>query len=448
LKKVLIIDDDEAVLNYLKVLLLQMGKYDVKTLSDSRLAYKELENNDYDLLLLDMDMPEVTGLDILRYANSNGIESQVIVLTGVEVVELAVSAMKSGAFDYLTKPVEADILMEKMDRALEQKELREAPFEKKIVNRGLKFKEAFSEIVTNDPGMNSIFQIVEKIAISDTSVLVWGESGTGKELVARAIHKISKRRDQKFIAVNAGVFASELFSSEFFGHEKGAFSGAIASKKGFIEEANDGTLFLDEIGELSLPVQVKLLRVLQEGEFFRLGSTKNFKANVRIIAATNKNLHEEVKRGSFRKDLFYRLNINSIYLPPLRERKGDIQLLAYHFINQFGKSNNKKIAGISEQVLKLLKSYDYPGNVRELMNIINSAVIVEPGSTLSKRSLPQYFLDNAFAVDAPGIERKTLSEVEKEHIQKILKLTSGNKTKAAKILGISRVNLIAKLKQY
>ncbi|MCX6554139.1 MAG: sigma-54 dependent transcriptional regulator, partial [Candidatus Aminicenantes bacterium] len=282
------------------------------------------------------------------------------------------------------------------------------------------------------------------------SILIWGESGTGKELIAKAIHRISKRRDENFVAVNAGIFANELFASEFFGHNKGAFTGASSAKKGFLEEADKGTLFLDEIGELALPIQVKLLRVLQEGEFFRLGSTKNQKVDVRIIAATNKDLLSEMKKGNFRKDLFYRLNMSSVYLPPLRERKGDIPLLCQHFLKKFCEQNQKSIQKISEPAMRLLNQYDYPGNVRELMNIINSAIIIETGPELHKKSLPHYFLENPGVQEATigGQLMLTLSETEKDQIKKILLHTKGNKSQAAKILGISRVNLLAKIKKY
>jgi transcriptional regulator with PAS, ATPase and Fis domain len=292
--------------------------------------------------------------------------------------------------------------------------------------------------------------MVEKMAQPDNSILIWGESGTGKELIAKAIHRISKRRDENFVAVNAGTFANELFSSEFFGHNKGAFTGASSAKKGFLEEADRGTLFLDEIGELALPIQVKLLRVLQEGEFFRLGSTKNQKVDVRIIAATNKDLLSEMKKGNFRKDLFYRLNMSSVYLPPLRERRGDIPLLCQHFLKKFCEQNQKSIQKISEAAMRLLNQYDYPGNVRELMNIINSAIIIENGPELNKKSFPHYFLENPGAQDATanGQPMLPLSEIETEQIKKVLAHTKGNKSQAAKILGISRVNLLAKIKKY
>ncbi len=447
--KVIVIDDDQAVLNYLNIFLLQAGTFEVTTLSDSTKAYDVLKNGAYDLLLLDMDMPEVTGLDILKKIHDEDIDIQTIVLTGVEDIELAVSAMKLGALEYLTKPVDVDRLLNLMKGVLEQRRLsKDIESESKAV-ANLRFKEAFKEIITQDAKMHEIFAMVEKMALTDNSVLIWGESGTGKELIARAIHKISKRSGQHFVAVNAGVFASELFASEFFGHNQGAFTGATSNKRGFLEEADKGTLFLDEIGELALPIQVKLLRVLQEGEFFRLGSTKNLKVDVRIIAATNKNLQEEMKKGNFRKDLFYRLNINSVYLPPLKERKGDIPLLSYHFLRRFCQTNNKKIEKISEGAMKSLTQYNYPGNVRELMNIINSAVIVESTNELKKKSLPSYFLENAGSGDneTGEVHLRTLEDVENDHIRRVLKYTGGNKTRAAQILGISRISLIAKIKK-
>jgi DNA-binding NtrC family response regulator len=451
MKKILAIDDDQAVLNYLNIMLLQTGVYQVSTLVNSSKAFQELKNNNYDLLLLDMDMPDISGLEILKHIKEKNIDIETIVLTGVEDVELAVSAMKLGAFDYLTKPVDNDQLLKIIASVLEnRKNRRETTTETPFSIEHLKYKEAFKDIITQNEDMIKMFQMVEKIAQSDNSILIWGESGSGKELIAKAIHRISKRRDENFVAVNAGTFANELFSSEFFGHNKGAFTGAIAAKKGFLDEADRGTLFLDEIGELALPIQVKLLRVLQEGEFFRLGSTKHQKVDVRIIAATNKDLLAEMKKGNFRKDLFYRLNMSSVYLFPLRERKGDIPLLCQHFLKKFNEQNQKNIQKISEPTMRLINQYDYPGNIRELMNVINSAVIIESGSELSKKSLPHYFLENSGLKDDLDMDSplKTLSEIEKEQIKKVFLHCKGNKSKAAKILGISRVNLIAKIKKY
>lgn len=455
IKKILVIDDDQAILNFMRIFLLQTGEFNVKVLQDSTQAYDLLERETFDILLLDMDMPEVSGMDILRYLQEHSIDILTIVLTGVEDVDLAISAMKLGTSDYLLKPIDEKRLLETLQTSISKIQISHpesdsgAPAPLSLDQ--LPHKDEFCHIITSDEQMLKIFHLVEKFAATENSILIWGESGTGKELIARAIHRISNRRDKKFVAVNAGAFANDLFASEFFGHDKGSFTGAVSDKKGFIEEAEGGTLFLDEIGELSLPIQVKLLRVLQEEEFYRLGSTKHRKADVRIIAATNKNLFDEIKKGNFRKDLFFRLNINSIQLPPLRERQGDIELLARHFLEQFSQKYDKPIKNMNLATLQQLKGYAFPGNVRELMNIINSAIIVESGKELQKKSLPHYFLENSHPTDdaiVNGHLLPSLDEIERNHIKKVLSYTQMNKTRAAKILGISRVSLIAKIKKY
>ncbi len=454
--KILIIDDERAVLNFLKVLFAQVEKYEVDLLQDSRKAYSKLESRNYDILLLDMDMPYVSGLDILKFIKKKDIDIETIVLTGVDDVELAVSAMKAGAYDYLRKPIDNDLLLLTIERALERRRLKE---EVAILKEDrwecIKNRKPFEGIITNHPKMIKIFKFIEKIAPTKTSVLIWGESGTGKELIAKAIHKASDRKDKQFITVNAGAFARELFASEFFGYIRGAFSGANSDKKGFLEEADGGTLFMDEIGELPIEVQVKLLRVLQSGEFFRVGSTKLMKTDIRLIAATNKDLWTEIKKGTFRKDLFYRLEVNTITLPPLRERKEDIPLLVRHFLKECSFQYNKRIEDVSDAVLELLERYDFPGNVRELQNIIHSAALVEQSNILRVSSLPERFLKEVkgevkkkITVPEERLEALSLEEVEKNHIKKVLKLVGGNKSKAAKILGISRVTLMSKIKKY
>lgn len=450
--KVLLIDDNQSVLNFLNVFLLQTGKYEIKTLQDSTKAFDILLDERFDILLLDMDMPEVTGLEILKFISDRKINLTTIVLTGVEDIDLAISAMKLGTYDYLLKPIEEERLLSAIDHAIVERQIETIRSTSKqyLTIEGLTRKDAFRDIITCDEKMIKIFHYAEKFALTNNSVLIWGESGSGKELIAQAIHKISDRREKKFVAVNAGEFAQELFSSEFFGHEKGAFTGASSTKIGFLEAADGGTLFLDEIGELSLPIQVKLLRVLQEEEFHRLGSTQHIKSDVRIIAATNKNLFEEIKNGNFRKDLFFRLNINSINLPPLRERKDDIELLANHFLIKYNQKYHKKIEKISAPVINAFRAYPFPGNVRELMNLINSAIIVETGNELHKKSLPSYFLEknNSYEEFDSEIIPLSIEEVEKNHIRHVLEFVNQNRTRAAEILHISRANLIAKIKKY
>jgi DNA-binding NtrC family response regulator len=453
MNRILVIDDDVAVLNYFMILLTQTQRYYVRVLSDSTKAFDLIDTGQFDAILLDMDMPVVHGREVLEYVKEKHPEIEVIVITGVEDVQLAVESMKAGAYDYLCKPVDEARLLIVLERALERSQLRGeiSKLRDQVSLEGLRHKDAFKSIITQNKGFLRVLQRVDQIAESENYVLIWGESGTGKELVARAIHQISKRREKPFIAVNAGTFASELFSSEFFGHERGAFTGATQSKAGFFEKADGGTLVLDEIGELELPVQSKLLRVLQEGEYFRVGSTEQRGSDVRIIACTNKDLAEEIEKGRFRRDLYYRLNICSVFLPPLRDREGDIELLANCFLEKHNHTNNKAISLIEQDVIDLLEMYDYPGNVRELDNIIAEAVVVETGRTLTRRSLPRYVLNavsNLRTSSVPPSERKTINEIEAEHIRHMLELTDGNRTAAAEILGISRVSLISKIKRY
>jgi DNA-binding NtrC family response regulator len=453
MNRILVIDDDVAVLNYFMILLTQTQRYYVRVLSDSAKSFDLIDSGQFDAILLDMDMPVVHGREVLQYVKEKHPSIEVIVITGVEDVQLAVESMKAGAYDYLCKPVDETRLLFLLERALERSQLRGeiSKLRDQVNLEGLRHKEAFKSIITQNKSFLRVLQRVDQIAESENYVLIWGESGTGKELVARAIHQISRRRDKPFIAVNAGTFASELFSSEFFGHERGAFTGATQSKIGFFEKADGGTLVLDEIGELELSVQSKMLRVLQEGEYFRVGSTEQRGSDVRIIACTNKDLADEIEKGRFRRDLYYRLNICSVFLPPLRDREGDIELLANCFLEKHNQTNSKAISLLEQDVIEILEMYDYPGNVRELDNIIAEAVVVETGRTLTRRSLPRYVLNavsNSRVSSVPPSERKTISEIEAEHIRHMLELTDGNRTTAAEILGISRVSLISKIKRY
>ncbi|HET6439091.1 MAG TPA: sigma-54 dependent transcriptional regulator [Anaeromyxobacter sp.] len=449
--RILILDDDQAVLNCFQTVLLQTGRYEVEVLADSSRAFQTVAEGGFDVLLLDMDMPEVTGMEVLRHVRREHPELAVVVITGVGDVELAVESMKLGAHDYLCKPVDNDRLIACLDRALEGVRRREELFraQERGAAQGERFQEAFKDFVTQDKALMRTLGEVERIAVSNNSVLIWGESGTGKELVARAIHQLGTRAGKPFVAVNSAAFASSLFEAQFFGHERGAFTGADAARPGVFEEADGGTLFLDEIGDVELSVQGKLLRVLQSGEYYRLGSSKKREADVRIIAATNKNLEEEMEAGRFRRDLYYRLSISTIYVPPLRERKGDIELLAYYFLDRSCRANDKAIQSIAEPVMELLEAYDYPGNLRELENIIASAVVLERGEVLSLSSLPAHLRSAGTrrAAQVPREVRKTLADLEEEHIRAVIGYTSGNRSAAARILGISRVGLLAKLKR-
>jgi DNA-binding NtrC family response regulator len=451
MSRILILDDDKAVLNCFFVLLTQAQRFVVEVLSDSTRAFETLAGGNFDLVLLDMDMPEVSGMQVLKHVGQHHPDLEVVVITGVGDVELAVEAMKLGAYDYLCKPVDADRLVTCIDRALERSRMRDElrRLREQVTAQGLRSKEAFRDFVTQDANTLRIIGKVEQIARSENNVLIWGESGTGKELVARAIHQIGCRADKPFIAVNAPAFASALFDSQFFGHERGAFTGADSAKQGLFEEADGGTLFLDEIGDIELPVQSKLLRVLQSGEYFRLGSTKKRGADVRIIAATNKDLDLEIEEGRFRRDLYYRLNISSVFLPPLRERKGDVELLSYCFLDKYCRANGKEIHAIADAVMELLEGYDFPGNVRELENIVAGAVVLESSDVLGLHTLPPYLRQATAAHDTrvPREVQRTLADVEAEHVRAVIEHTRGNRTAAARILGISRVGLLAKLKR-
>jgi DNA-binding NtrC family response regulator len=451
MNRLLILDDDRAVLNWFTVLLKQTRRYEAVALNDSTRAFETLANGNFDLILLDMDMPVVSGMEVLRHVRQHHPDVEVVVITGIGDVTLAVEAMKLGARDYLCKPVEADRLLACIDRALERPRAREAARRSRelVTRQGSRFPEALRGFVTQDRNLARTLGEVEQIAQSDNNVLIVGESGTGKELVARAIHQLGRRALKPFVAVNAAAFASALFDSHFFGHERGAFTGADSGRQGFFEEADGGTLFLDEVGDIEPPVQSKLLRVLQSGEYFRLGSTRQRGADVRILTATNKDLDVEIAAGRFRRDLLYRLNTTSIVLPPLRERKGDIELLAHFVLEKHCAANGKTIKTIDEQVLGVLRGHVFPGNVRELENIIAGAVAVESGESLGMASLPPALRKVAATqeVRGPLPMRKTLSDVEADYIRAVLEQTAGNRTWAARILGISRVGLIAKLKR-
>lgn len=452
----LVVDDDKGHLLSVKALLKKSDIPEPALLSDSRQVLSMIRHHGFVVVLLDLMMPHVDGMALLKEIKTGFPEVECIVVTAVDDTASAVRAMKYGAYDYMVKPVSRDRLTILIHRALERHTLRKGMSlnDRAQTLSDLKNPKAFSHMAARDPAMIRVMRQAEVVAPTDYSVIITGESGTGKEMMARAIHRAGRRSAHPFVAVNMGAFSSSLFESEFFGRARGAFTGASENRPGFLEAARGGTLFLDEITDLALSRQGVLLRVLQEKEFYRIGSTRPRRVDVRILAATNKDIHKEVAAGRFRPDLFHRLNMYQVAIPRLAERKGDIPLLASHFLNQFAKAHDKSLNGLSPGLARCLGAYDFPGNVRELKNIIARAVLLEQGRELSTASLPPESPLLAGALPAlpgqePGEEAlPPLHEIEKRYIQKVLAAADGNRTRAAAILGIGLRTLQRKLKSY
>lgn len=380
---------------------------------------------------------------MLEKIKENWPETEVIIITGFGSIDSAVEAMKKGANDYVTKPFNLDELILKIKKIFEKKSLENQNIALKM---SLGIDKELPSFIARSKQMLKIVDIIESIAHSDCNVIITGESGTGKGLVAKLIHYTGIRRNEPFLAVNCAIFTEQLLASELFGHEKGAFTGAVSTKKGLIEVAHGGTLFLDEIAEMPPSLQAKLLKVIEDREFFRVGGTRPIKVDVRFIAATNQNLKELIEKGKFRKDLYFRLNVMEIYIPPLRERKEDIIPLSKYFLEKHSKAANKNIKGFTREALEILKSYSYPGNVRELENIIERAVILGKTSYIRPESLPLSM--QLFKIETVSPDRiKTVEELTRDYALKILELVDGNRTKAAEILGISRTSLWRILKE-
>lgn len=394
-------------------------------------------------------MPGCSGMDILKQIKKEVPGVECVIVTAIDEVASAVQAMKFGAYDYLVKPLNSEKLVIVINRALERYNMREklALFEKSPSFSDLKHPSAFSEMVAQDKAMALVFHQAEAAATTDYNVVITGKSGTGKEMLARIIHQLSDRAGNTFLAVNMGAFSANLFEDSLFGHKKGAYTGAIADTKGFFEVAHGSTLFLDEITELETSLQGKLLRVIQERELYRLGSTEVQNVDVRIIAATNRDIQEEIRQGRFRADLFYRLNMCHINIPSLSSRKDDILPLSYHFLRRYARKNRKEIHALAPDFIDRLLEYPFPGNVRELENIIASAVLLEKGNILTIPSA-QSLISFAGPNNLPEESVLSLAEVEKRHIKRVLGLTGGNRTKAAKALGIGLRTLQRKLKTF
>lgn len=434
---ILVVDDDTGLLLSIKATLVSSGMPDPALVSDSRQVMELVRKHHFHVVLLDLMMPNLSGMEILQQLKQEFPAVECVIVTAVEDVSSAVQAMKFGAYDYIVKPINSEKLIIVINRALERYDLRYelALFQKSQTFSDLKNRAAFGSMVAEDEAMALVFHQAEAVAPTDYNVLISGESGTGKEMLAQIIHNLSNRSKAPFIAVNMAAFSKTLFEDDLFGHTKGAFTGALTDKKGFFESARGGTLFLDEITELESELQGKILRVIQERVLYRLGSTRTRDVDVRIITATNRDIDEEVRKGRFRGDLFYRLNMCRIHIPPLRERKKDILPLSRHFLKVHARKNKKEIDSLAPDLANLLLSYHFPGNVRELENIIASSVLWEKGRVLTlsaARSLP--------TLSGPARTQNdkllTLAELEKRHVQRVLELTGGNRTQAAKILGI------------
>lgn len=443
--KILIVDDEKVALKNLEHIMKKEG-YEVVGTQSGAHALKFLEEQPFDVVLTDLKMEKVDGLQVLKRCRDLYPDAEVIMITGYATLESAVQTMKHGAFYYVAKPFKLDEVRKVVKEAVEKVRLKK---ENRQLREHIDKFEGKAKIITEDANMQRLLNTARQIAPTDCNIIITGESGTGKELFARYIHACSQRAEGPFFAINCGAFTEELLSNELFGHEKGAYTGATTLKKGLIEMASGGTLFLDEITEMPPSMQVKLLRVIQEREVLRLGATEPVKVDVRFIAATNRDIQESIKSGNFRQDLYFRLNVVSLHIPPLSERKDDIPLLSYFFLKKYATLMKKDVTEISQDVLVLLMSYDFPGNVRELENIIERGVALANGNTIEVVHLPEDLKELSIRIFRREEGKiPSLEEQEKAYIKWVLKEVGENKTLAARILGIDRVSLWRKLKKY
>jgi DNA-binding NtrC family response regulator len=450
MKSILIIDDEFEMLESLRKILFSQGRYDIQTIQNSSEAMKKVEQTKFDLILTDLKMQDYSGIDILKNALKNHPQTNVIMISGYGTVEASVEAMKEGAFDFIEKPFTSKKLLTCVERALSQKsESLKSLDEKKEVDNGL------SAIIYKSEKFENVIQLVKKIAPGNMNVLITGESGTGKELIARAIHRCSKRNMSPFVPVNCGALPENLFESEIFGHEKGAFTGAFKTKPGLMEFANQGTFFFDEIGDLGLNLQVKLLRLLEERKIRRVGGQKEIDIDVRIIAATNKDLTKSVEENNFREDLFYRINTINIEIPPLREREKDIKVLIRHFLEELNSKNEKPVNGISNEAINTLQIYQWPGNVRELQNIISRAFYLCNSEIIQKQDLPLPITNNQYSANKDMLDlsyknakEQIIEKFELEYLSHHLRINEGNISKTAEECGLDRRSIHRLIKKY
>jgi len=449
MEKILIVDDDLEILEIIAEVLKE-GGYAVDTASSGTGAIKHIDDEFYDLVVTDLKMPEVDGMMVLRHVVDRSPDTICVILTGYGTIDSAVEAIKTGAFDYITKPVKPGEILIVVEKALRYKHLER---ENILLRRQLRKKYRFENFVGDSEPIQKVFELIEKVGDTDSTVLITGESGTGKELIAKAIHYNSHRRDNLMVVINCGAIPEELLESELFGHEKGAFTGAHKSRIGRFELADGGTIFLDEIGDMSPNLQIKLLRVIQEQKFERVGSTRTIQTDIRIIAATNQDLISAANKGTFREDLYYRLNVIPMKVPPLRERRSDIPLLVDFFLKKFNEEKRKHVKGFASETMDALIQYDWPGNVRELENLVERVVILTNTDEIGLDDLPESVIGDARAIESVettipkhGFDN-AVEEYEKKLILKALDETNWVKAKAAKLLNMNRTTLIEKIKK-
>ncbi len=444
-----VIDDEPIIHEVLGELLTSEG-YEVEISSSGEEALNKYSTRSFGLVLLDLLMPGMDGIEVLKKIRKIDPHAVIIIITAYASVESAISAMKTGAFDYIQKPFKHDELLLTVKRAIEHKKLQEENIRLKD-ELGKKF--SFENIIGKSTGMKSIFEVIKAVAPTKSTILIQGESGTGKELVSRAIHQNSTRVNLPFITVNSGSLPPDLLESHLFGHVKGAFTGAVSDKKGLFEAADKGTIFFDEVSSLNPETQAKLLRVMQDQEFMMLGGTKTIRVDVRLIAATNSDLEELIKQNKFRQDLFYRLNVIKIELPPLRERKEDIPILIKHFLDIFSKENKKEIEGITEDVTEILVNYDWPGNIRELENLIERAIVLTKSKLITRKTLPSFLLsvrEDTKILPSPNNElnlKEYIQIQQKKAIISALKKAKGIQKNAARLLGVKPTTLNEMIKR-
>ena len=443
--KVLVVDDEEIIRDSLFYILEKEG-YEVEKAENGKAAYDKIVNSHFDLVITDIEMPVMKGTELLEKIKTLDIQTSVIVITAFGSLDTAISALRNGASDYILKPVEFDELIIKAKRLFE---VRDLLLENRVLREEIHRKYDFENIIGKSNSIRKVYEMIEAVAETDSTVLISGNSGTGKELVARALHYKSHRKNKPFIAVNCGAISENLIESELFGHKKGAFTGAIFDKEGYIKASNGGTLFLDEISEMPPQLQVKLLRAIQEKEYTPVGTTVSFPVNARFIATTNRNLEEEVKAGRFREDLFYRINVVDIHIPSLKEREEDIPLLADHFLNKYRKELNKNIRGIDSEAMRAILSHEWKGEIRELENIIERAIIFCKGDMITLQELPPSFKPRLDDIDFSfnGSLDDSVRKFERDFILRALENNENNKEKTADAIKVGLSTLYRKLKE-